>query len=261
MLQADSEYARPLARPLSRPRKGWLRTAVLAAVGLLLAGTGPAVAVQIIPLSGRQVVSVDAAATFGPQTDSANDSLESLTTAAFFGSVMASAATNGSAGSAFASQSSEVTPTSIRGFGSSTGAAVHPGAGASADVDGETLYRLEFQVDLPSSFQIDLHLTVANDSASDTRASFTLFENGVGMLFDRDLSGNEDQVIFGAFSPGVVYGIEALAHTRLFSGSPGVTSAAGSSGFDFTLVLPEPTSALLVGLGILGLGLAGHRRA
>ena len=226
---------------------------------LLLAVTGPAYGLTILPLSGRQVVDAWAEANHGAQMDSSQDRTESLTTDPFVEIVMASAATSGSAGSAFASQNSEIGAETVRGFGTSNASSVAPGAGADAESVGETLYRLEFEVDAPARFQLDLQLTIASDQSFFTIASITFFDDGIGTLFERQLPGSEQNSLVGDLLPGHVYVISALARSESLVPMPPALSSTGVASFDFDLVVPEASTGLLLALGLILLSAARRR--
>ena len=228
-------------------------------VVMLLAVTGPAYGLTILPVSGRQVVDAWAEANHGVQMDSSQDSTESLTTDPFVEIVMASAATGGSAGSAFASQNSEVGDETVRGFGTSNASSVAPGAGANAESVGETLYLLEFEVDEPAHFQLDLQLTVASDQSLFTIASVSFSDDGVGTDFELQLPGSEQMSLVGDLVPGHVYQILALARSESLVPMPPALSSTGVASFDFNLTVPEASTGLLLALGLLVLSAARRR--
>lgn len=231
--------------------------AVGVVLGLLLAVTGPAYGLTISPLNGRQVVVAGAEAHYDVETDFTVDATESLTTDPFVETAMASAATDGSVGSAFASQSSEVGAETVRGFGTSNASSVALGVGANAESAGETLYLLEFEVDATASFQLDLQLTVANDQNFLTIASFTFLDDGLSTFFEeRQLSGSEQASLVGDLEPGHVYQIMAIARSESLTPVASVLSSTGVAGFDFSLVVPEAATGLLLGLALLSLSTA-----
>jgi len=115
-------------------------------------------------------------------------------------------------------------------------------------------------VDTPTPFHIDLQLMVTDVDAFQSIASFSFFEDGIGTDFERQLPGSEEQTLVGDLVPGSVYSIVALARSTSLLPNELAMSSVGASSFDFTLAVPEASTASLMVLGLLMLAWVGRRR-
>lgn len=240
------------------------RSRLRAASGALLAAlclAGAARAASIASPSFQHDLLADASVNGGASSQSDPLSQNSLLPA---GSVNASAAVAGAAGSAFASQFNTLTTDSFESFGSANASGAFLAPTSTGLFDASSQVVMTFQVDVDTAYTIDALLSVS-ESRGDGAASVVLREQDGPALFSTSLSSVADGPLAsggGTLLASKTYQIEALATGHVASGESLSGTAVAGYQLHFSLA-PEPTTALLLAAGLLLLTWLGRssRRA
>jgi hypothetical protein len=226
-----------------------LRRLALAAAALLLA-SGPAGAVPLVPALSERSVFAEAVAEDGPRTSSQSngdgaEAFEPLDTA-----VSASAPADAAEAAAQSSQTSSLGDDRFDGAGAAQASASSAAADGLASAAADSFFLVSFESS--ASTPVLLQGLLSATGAGDPFARFELEEELSGTpLFSFEalpgqsvpLSGMADLVAGTRYR---LLAIASAAQDIIGSGGP----AAGSASFQFSLiVVPEPSSLLLLGLG------------
>ena len=163
-----------------------------------------------------------------------------------------------------ARQSSPLGSLSMQGFGSAAGSgAFHPpttifDANFFSDLD------VLFSVDEDTPYHLDLRLSVNEDpDLGDASVFLARSQVTSGNLESalRNVTGEDDLSFDGVLQSGEEYFLRVTTGQLWDSGQVIGSSATATSGFQFSFVVPEPSTAALLGLGLVGLAATRRRRA
>ena len=235
--------------------------ATAAASGLFVS---PTLAVSFVnPLVDRGVITdADVISPSGSDVETAE--LLNAGVGPFGGSVSASALIFGSAGSAYASQLSDIdaASASVAGFGTSDASGSATDLEALGDFLSESYFFFEFEVDMPTPYLLTGRLTAASAFA-DAFAGIDFGPMGGAPLHSDQVLFNGDSTFSfaGTLEPGIVYELLVLSDAGAFTDDLALSSTA-TAGYTFEfLPIPEPTTGALLLAGLVGLAARGRRDA
>lgn len=234
-----------------------------AAAAILLAGFGWAGAARAVSFVDPSVVHdlfaevVLSAAPGSSETSTPDLPLD--------GTVEASDATDGIAGSAFASQFSSLSTDGFANFGSANASGVFFEPTSETAFHGRSRVVFSFSVSEDTSYSIDYALTVS-ESRGDGLAQIRfarLLDPTPLFASDQSATGDTFPTHFeGSLQAGEVYELEAQASTDVVPGESLSGTAAAGYTIHFsigTIVVPEPGTAASVGAGLAVLVWLGRR--